>query len=103
MIIHGAAKIVVKTFFFFFQLRFIITLEELTYGEDIANCPSCTLRIRVIYDEDKLPELKPPEEDQELSKELSSIQEINGDTPVVEEKESQPIALLPTDSASEDN
>jgi hypothetical protein len=27
-------------------------------GEDIATCPSCTLRIRVIFDEDKLPPLK---------------------------------------------
>ena len=27
-------------------------------GEDIAPCPSCTLKIRVIYDEDDLPPLK---------------------------------------------
>lgn len=26
-------------------------------GEDIANCPSCTLRIRVIFDSDSLPAL----------------------------------------------
>lgn len=30
--------------------KFGISLEELDDGEDIATCPSCTLRIRVIYD-----------------------------------------------------
>jgi hypothetical protein len=33
-------------------------------GEDIAHCPSCTLRIRVIFDEENLPELN---EDDQLS------------------------------------
>lgn len=37
--------------------RFIISLEELLDGEDIAPCPSCTLRIRVIYDVENLPGL----------------------------------------------
>lgn len=33
-------------------------LEDMwDFGEDIATCPSCTLRIRIIYDEDDLPEL----------------------------------------------
>jgi diphthamide biosynthesis protein 3 len=41
---------------------FRITLEELHDGEDIAKCPSCTLRIMVIYDTDDLPPL-PTEED----------------------------------------
>lgn len=41
--------------------RFQIMLEDLHDGEDVANCPSCTLRIRVIFDEDALPSL--PEED----------------------------------------
>ena len=40
--------------------KFRITLEELWDGEDIATCPSCTLRISVIYDEEDLPHL--PEE-----------------------------------------
>ena len=35
--------------------KFSITLLELMDGEDIASCPSCSLRIRVIFDEDKLP------------------------------------------------
>jgi diphthamide biosynthesis protein 3 len=26
--------------------------EDLRNGEEIANCPSCSLRIRVIYDPD---------------------------------------------------
>ena len=34
--------------------RFQITLEELLMGEEIARCPSCSLTIRVIYDEDSL-------------------------------------------------
>lgn len=39
--------------------KFSITLEELLDGEDIATCPSCTLRIKVIYDECYLPKLIP--------------------------------------------
>ena len=45
--------------------KFRITLEELWDGEDIAKCPSCTLRIMVIYEEEDLPELPPEEEDEE--------------------------------------
>jgi len=37
--------------------KFQITLEELWDGEDIALCPSCTLRIMVVYDEEDLPDL----------------------------------------------
>ena len=36
---------------------FRITLEELHDGEDIAKCPSCTLRIMVVYDVSDLPPL----------------------------------------------
>jgi len=36
---------------------FQITLEELWDGEDIAPCPSCTLRITIIYEEEDLPAL----------------------------------------------
>ncbi len=32
-----------------------ISLDELLDGDDIATCPSCTLRVRVIYDIDSLP------------------------------------------------
>lgn len=42
--------------------KFQISLLELYDGEDIGECPSCTLKIRIIYDEDNLPELKEVEE-----------------------------------------
>lgn len=45
--------------------RFRITLEELWDGEDIAKCPSCTLRIMVIYEEKDLPQLPDDLEDEE--------------------------------------
>ena len=38
--------------------KFSIGLDELIDGEDVAICPSCTLRIKIIFDEDKLPELR---------------------------------------------
>lgn len=31
--------------------KFAISVEELRAGEDIAHCPSCTLKIRVIVDD----------------------------------------------------
>ncbi len=34
--------------------RFRITLAELKSGENIAECPSCTLQIKVIYEPDDL-------------------------------------------------
>ena len=37
--------------------KFSITLEALWDGEDIATCPSCTLRIEIIYDVEDLPKL----------------------------------------------
>jgi len=45
--------------------RFRITLEELWDGEDIARCPSCTLQIMVIYDEEDLPELLEDDSEEE--------------------------------------
>jgi diphthamide biosynthesis protein 3 len=45
--------------------KFRITLEELWDGEDIAPCPSCTLQIEIIYDEDDLPPLPEDETDDE--------------------------------------
>jgi diphthamide biosynthesis protein 3 len=42
--------------------KFSISLEELHDGDDIALCPSCTLRIRVIFDEDSLPPLRSSEQ-----------------------------------------
>mmetsp|Transcript_30777 Transcript_30777/g.56356 ORF Transcript_30777/g.56356 Transcript_30777/m.56356 type:complete len:114 (+) Transcript_30777:135-476(+) len=43
--------------------KFSISLEELWDGEDIATCPSCTLRIEVIYDEEDLPPLRDDDDD----------------------------------------
>eukprot|EP00529_Nitzschia_sp_RCC80_P035164 CAMPEP_0113510050 /NCGR_PEP_ID=MMETSP0014_2-20120614/37915_1 /TAXON_ID=2857 /ORGANISM="Nitzschia sp." /LENGTH=124 /DNA_ID=CAMNT_0000405947 /DNA_START=1209 /DNA_END=1583 /DNA_ORIENTATION=- /assembly_acc=CAM_ASM_000159 len=42
---------------------FKVTLEELWDGEDIARCPSCTLFVQVIYDEEDLPELAEDDDD----------------------------------------
>jgi diphthamide biosynthesis protein 3 len=39
--------------------KFRIALEDLHEGEEVADCPSCTLRIKVIYDDVDLPELPP--------------------------------------------
>ena len=43
--------------------KFSISLEDLWDGEDIATCPSCTLRIEVIYDEEDLPALRDDDDD----------------------------------------
>ncbi|GMI31342.1 hypothetical protein TrCOL_g8477 [Triparma columacea] len=45
--------------------NFLISLEELYMGEDVAPCPSCTLLIKVIYEEEDLPELRDGEEGEE--------------------------------------
>jgi diphthamide biosynthesis protein 3 len=36
---------------------FEISLEELHDGEDVAPCPSCSLKIRVLFEESELPPL----------------------------------------------
>ena len=56
--------------------KFRITLEELWDGEDIAKCPSCTLRIQVIFEEEDLPALLAESEDEpdDLADKLQSIQ-----------------------------
>ena len=38
--------------------KFFIVLEDLYDGEDIAGCPSCSLTIRVIFEESDLPPLQ---------------------------------------------
>lgn len=38
--------------------KFSILLADLYDGEDIGLCPSCTLRIRIIFDEENLPPLR---------------------------------------------
>ena len=57
--------------------KFRITLEELWDGEDIAKCPSCTLRIMVIYDEADLPPLPSDDEsDAELEAIYDKLQKV---------------------------
>jgi diphthamide biosynthesis protein 3 len=58
--------------------KFRITLEELWDGEDIAKCPSCTLHIMVIYEEEDLPELpeeytEEDEEEEDLADKLHAV------------------------------
>jgi len=48
--------------------KFSISLEALWDGEDIATCPSCTLRIEIIYDEEDLPPLPDDDDDDESEK-----------------------------------
>jgi diphthamide biosynthesis protein 3 len=62
--------------------KFRITLEDLWDGEDIAPCPSCTLRIMIIYDEEDLPPL--PDSDDDSSDE--GEEEKNDDIKDEEEK-----------------
>ena len=56
--------------------EFNISLEELYDGEDIATCPSCTLRIRVIFDEESLPPLR---ENPDSNQPASIENEVNDD------------------------
>mmetsp|Transcript_29892 Transcript_29892/g.51238 ORF Transcript_29892/g.51238 Transcript_29892/m.51238 type:complete len:82 (+) Transcript_29892:112-357(+) len=51
--------------------KFFIPLEDLYDGEDIATCPSCTLKIRIIFDEANLPELAAPADEEEEGEEKS--------------------------------
>ena len=52
--------------------RFHISLEELWDGEDIAPCPSCTLRIMIVYDEEDLPPLPEGYDDDDYDSEDKS-------------------------------
>ena len=36
---------------------FTITCEELLKGEDVAECPSCSLIVKVIYNKDEIEEI----------------------------------------------
>ena len=37
---------------------FVISLQQLLEGEEVAKCPSCTLQIRVIYDIEDVEQLE---------------------------------------------
>lgn len=45
--------------------KFVISVEDLKNGEEVATCPSCSLIIRVIYDQDDFLD-EDDEEDEEL-------------------------------------
>jgi hypothetical protein len=56
--------------------KFTISLEALYDGEDIATCPSCTLRIEIIYDEENLPPLRKDDDDEEDDEEDDEGKEV---------------------------
>ena len=37
--------------------KFIISVEDLLGGEDVAPCPSCSLRIKVVFEPETLEKL----------------------------------------------
>ena len=78
--------------------KFSISLEELYDGEDIASCPSCTLRIRVIFDVEKLPTSKNENidvisADETTTKNIESIQSIINN---INNDSTLPIPIPPT-------
>lgn len=56
--------------------KFTISLEALWDGEDIATCPSCTLRIEIIYDEENLPPLRRDDSDDDDEDEDGEEEEV---------------------------
>ncbi len=42
--------------------RLTRTQEELLSGDDIARCPSCSLLLRVVFDEDAVQRMSAPKE-----------------------------------------
>lgn len=58
--------------------KFSISLEELWDGEDIATCPSCTLRIEIIYDEEDLPPLRDDDDDEDDGEGGEDVKEKGG-------------------------
>ena len=69
--------------------RFFMPLEELWDGEDIAGCPSCTLEIRVLFDESMLPELPPEDEGGEGEREVAEEQAHGEDVKGEEEQDGE--------------
>jgi len=69
--------------------RFKISLEDLWDGEDVAKCPSCTLRIVVIYEEEDLPPLPDDDEDDESSEGEQVEKEEDGDAEEEEEDDEE--------------
>ncbi len=67
--------------------KFTISLEALWDGEDIATCPSCTLRIEIIYDEENLPPLSLRRDDEEDNDEQGEGESDGGNKKEVSESE----------------
>ena len=55
--------------------RFEITIEQLRDGDDVARCPSCSLIILVIYDQDDFEEAE-EEAEEDVPIAASSVQAI---------------------------
>ena len=48
--------------------KFSIRLEDMwEFGENIATCPSCTLKILIIFDEEDLPDVREDPDDADAS------------------------------------
>jgi diphthamide biosynthesis protein 3 len=75
--------------------RFRITLEELWDGEDVAKCPSCTLRIQVIYEESDLPPLPEEEDDSDEDKEGEAEEEEEHEDELVDKLQAVAIKSKP--------
>ena len=52
------------------KIKYFLSLEDLQIGEEVATCPSCSLLIRVIYDEDQFADY---ESDEEVANVASAI------------------------------
>ena len=64
--------------------KFTISLEALYDGEDIATCPSCTLRIEIIYDESDLPPLRTHDDDDDNNSDnnddnIDDVRDVDGE------------------------
>jgi diphthamide biosynthesis protein 3 len=60
--------------------KFTISLEALYDGEDIATCPSCTLRIEIIYDESDLPPLRTHDDDDDNNDDnIDDVRDVDGE------------------------
>lgn len=56
--------------------RFEINIEDLRDGEEIAVCPSCSLQIRVIFDQGDLPLPLPPDDGGNREQQKQAVVEV---------------------------
>lgn len=74
--------------------RFTISLEDLWDGEDIALCPSCTLRIMIVYEEEDLPPLPEGYDDDDSDSNSDSGEEKKIDKEVEESANNMDASLV---------